>query len=224
MVATVDLAKLYLGVKQRSERDRGQPWAELAEEARVAARQMMDKQKQTIRCAQQFLKLERRWMEQRNKPLELIGLKFEAAIRSGNWICIYRTINNLNTGNDPNEGWIYILLSKDRAAQVKIGYTKNDLRRRLIEIRKRHEPLARLLFAQWVLFPSRVENQMHKILRDQRVSGNTTGESNEWFYKSGKSTKKLLVSFINDKGYIHPNQERICEDPDAIPRARAIRR
>lgn len=176
---TVDLALIYAKVKQRAERDRHLPCGALAETARLAARELMSSQTQS--AARKFAEAERVWLNARPRFLEPMGQNFKDAIRSGNFVCNYRTVNNLNTGYDPPIGWIYLVTSTDRPSQVKIGCTTLELRRRLLKIRRLHEPKALLYSARWVRFPARLEALLHSEFRKQRVAGNIAGASTEWF-------------------------------------------
>lgn len=211
---TVDIAKLYAMVKQRAERDRGTQCEDLGDAARAIAKEIL--LKQTLTTTRRFAVAERKWLRSRNRELEPIAPKFEDALRNGDFVCNYRTVNNLNTGHDPELGWIYFVVSPVRPGQVKIGYTTNDLRRRLLRIRRMYEPSAILHWARWVRFPSRLESRLHAELRCSRVAGNITGDSTEWFFAEASDVEAGVLRFLFP-GNIHWTDEIIyTHDPEAV--------
>lgn len=208
----VDLAKLYARVKQRAERDRDTPYASLAEAARTAARAIMSSQTQV--AARKFATAERAWLRERPQLLEPVGKEFLEAIRSNDYVCNYRTINNFHTGHDPHFGWIYLVTSKARPAQVKIGYT-NEIRRRLLKMRRDHEPEAVLHWARWVRFPSRLESALHSELREHRIAGNITGASTEWFKFDALNVELRIIRQLNPECEYWADEVIYSYDPEA---------
>jgi hypothetical protein len=210
---TIDIAKLYAKIKQRAERDRGTESEELGATARALAKEVLIKQ--TIAAVQRFAVAERKWLRSRVRQLEPVAPDFVFAFKSKDFVCNYRTVNNFNTGHDPEVGWIYLLESPVRPIQVKIGYTTNDLRRRLLRIRRLHEPSAVLCWARWVKYPSRLESLLHSEFRTSRVAGNIHGDSIEWFSVRAEVVEKMIIRLLRP-GLTHWADEIIFScDPEA---------
>lgn len=213
---TVDLAKIYATVKQRAERDSpfGNNVGELAEIARVAAKEIMFAQ--TLASVRKFSIAERKWLRARSRELSALAPKFEDAIRSGDFACNYRTVNNINTGFNPESGWIYILISKNRRRQVKIGCTKNEVRRRLLLMRRNHDPHLKLHWMRHVRFPSELEGVLHRALAANRVAGNTSGESNEWFFAEKSEVEAMVIAMLEPGSKYLAAEIKYSHDPEAI--------
>ena len=211
---TVDLAKLYAAVKQRAERDSalGNNVGEFADFARNAAKKIMFAQ--TLASVRAFAVAERKWLRARNRELAALAPKFEEAIRSGDFCCNYRTINNINTGFNPPDGWIYIFVSKGRRRQVKIGCT-NDVRRRLLRMRRTQETSLRLHWMRLVKFPSELEGILHRNLDANRVAGNTAGESNEWFFANKAEVEVMVLTLLEPGGRHWAEEIAYSYDPEA---------
>jgi hypothetical protein len=210
---TTDIAKLYLKVKQRSEKDRGKSCEHQAEEARVAAHLLMSSQ--TLAKVQAFARLEKKWLSHRVLYLDPVAPKFESAIRSGDFVCNYRTINNYNTGFNPEEGWLYLMTTTDRPGEVKIGCTINELRRRLLRIRRQHEPNAMLFSAKWVRKPALLENILHTHYSLSRVAGNTSGASTEWFEFDEYKVERYINNIVTRESEFWHEELRFCLDCEA---------
>lgn len=171
---------------------------------------------QTLKVTRQFAAAERAWLRARERTLEPVAPRFAEALRSGDFVCNYKTINNLNTGHDPQAGWIYLMRTPTRPGQVKIGYTTNNLRRRLLGIRRRHEPNAVLHWAQWVRYPARLEASLHTELREARVAGNITGDSIEWFRARASHVEKMVLRLLQPKSEHWPDNIRYSRDPEGV--------
>jgi hypothetical protein len=211
---TTDLAKLYAKVKQRAERDRGTPWEELGKAARARAKEIMFAQ--TLAATRRFAAAERAWLGERDRVLEPVAPEFAEALRSGDFVCNYKTINNLNTGHDPEVGWIYLVKTPTRPDQVKIGYTTMELRRRLLRIRRLHEPDAELHWARWVKYPARLEGFLHSELREVRVAGNVTGDSIEWFRAEASSVEMMVHHLLQPKSEYWSDKILYSHDPEGV--------
>jgi hypothetical protein len=211
---TVDIAKLYAKVKQRAERDRGTQCEELGAAAREIAKEILFKQ--TLATTRRFAVAERKWLRSRERELDAIAPAFADALRSGDFVCNYRTISNFNTGYDPDFGWIYLVVSPMRPGQVKIGCTTNEIRHRLLRIRRLYEPDAVLHWARWVRYPSRLEAFLHAELKCSRVAGNTTGDSTEWFVAEASDVETTVLRLLFP-GKDHWTDEIVySNDPEAV--------
>lgn len=210
----IDLAKLYAKVKQRAERDRGTNCENLGEVARTLAKEIMFAQ--SLAATRRFAKAERAWLQARSRALDPVSPSFEEALRSGDFVCNYKTINNINTGHDPEVGWIYLVETPSRHQQVKIGYTTNDLRRRLLRIRRMHEPKAILFWARWVKYPARLEAHLHAELRESRVAGNTTGDSIEWFRSRATDVEIMVLRILRPASEYWLDEIIYTHDPEAM--------
>ena len=209
----VDIAPLYCLVKQRAERDRLKPWGDLAEVARMEARAII--KNASIAQIKRFAAAENEWLRHRDSRLTRVAPKFENAIRSKNWYSSHRTVNNLNTGYDPDEGWVYVFGSRSRPGEVKIGCTKNSLRRRLLMFRRTHDAAAYSLTARWVRWPARLENMLHKQYAACRIAKHAWGKSTEWFRVDGLQVEFFLNRLLTRESEYWTDSYEACLHPEA---------
>ncbi len=106
--------------------------------------------------------------------------------RSHSWLAI----NNL-------EGFLYLFTAKSRPGQVKLGATYGDPLTRARQYSSKFKCQVDLLIFSEVANPWKAEGELGHILKANKVSGYTEGDSNEWFFLNNDEAKVLFNSFIS---------------------------
>jgi hypothetical protein len=146
------------------------------------------------KSATEFIKAELTWIN--NRPLRRYGPEILKAILEGNY-SINRPINikNLNMGDDPEIGFIYLAVAPERhPGKIKVGYTTTDPSSRLRKFATRYGYHIELLHFEDIKFPARAENKIHALLREFQVHRNASKESIEWFSTDAEKCKKILTN------------------------------
>ena len=98
--------------------------------------------------------------------------------------------------SDISEGYLYLAVSDSKKGQVKIGATTMDINARENAYYSKYNYHIRIVWSKWVDMPFQKEKELHDDFLDERVSGQTSGDSNEWYYgelDTFKSTAELYI-------------------------------
>jgi len=106
--------------------------------------------------------------------------------------------------NDDHIGTLYVLTSKSRPKQCKLGVTQGDLEERIAKYQYRHQCTVDLYFFRHdIPTPFRYEEAITKKFLAHKNSDNAEGGSNEWFFLEPEKLKKEIVKIkvIKDKSF-----------------------
>ena len=154
----------------------------------------------TLEHARQFYETEEIWLAH---PLtrpnaKSFGLVVFSAVLSGNFkISRPENIKTVGLGFDPEWGFVYLASSTGRLGQIKVGVTTYDPHIRLAKFKSKFGENIRLVRAWELDFPARIERHVQNSLREFRVSGNSSGESIEWYECSIIYAEEAVDSAIN---------------------------
>jgi len=90
---------------------------------------------------------------------------------------LHRWIESKNS-----EGWIYLAVSDSKNGQVKIGATTMDIDHRVSSYYSKYNYRIKVVWSVWVDMPFKLEKELQDCFIDDRVAGNTSGDSNEWYF------------------------------------------
>lgn len=108
---------------------------------------------------------------------------FYLAIRSKNFYVEKPSINTSGLGKIVTDGIVYFLKSSGKPKQIKIGFTNQDIRLRMNQIKNLHKlPDIGAHFYITTNKATELERALHGSLKLLRVSGRVKDDSKEWFY------------------------------------------
>ena len=83
---------------------------------------------------------------------------------------------------DTSEGYLYLAVSDSKKGQIKIGATTMDINERETKYSAKFGYPIKIVWSKWVDMPFQKEKALQDDFSDDRVSGLTYGDSNEWYY------------------------------------------
>jgi hypothetical protein len=155
----------------------------------------------TLERARQFYVTEEIWLAH---PLtrpnaKSFGLDVFRAVLSGDFkVSRPENIKTVGLGFDPEWGFVYLATSSGRLGQIKVGVTTYDPHIRLAKFKSKFGESIRLVRAWELDFPARIERHVQNSLREFRVSGNSLGESIEWYECSVICAEEAVDSCVNE--------------------------
>lgn len=195
MSQSEDLWSITKLVKQRYSRIEDEHQKELAWLAYESMK--IVREDPSIENAQDFVDIEQDFLlhpKTRKNAVSYSERVYEA-IKSNNFN--YNSKPKINyAGNDknaPSQGYLYIANSDTRPGQIKIGYTTLPLRKREQKYKIRYGYSINITKFAFVESPHKFEIELHRALRDLRVSGLEKQDSNEWFY----CDEDIAIQYIN---------------------------
>lgn len=200
---TVDLGNIRKIVNQRATRlEENSIDTEHISLAKIASDAMKKvRDNPSVENAQNFADKEKDYLDYWATKPNVISYSDQVfhAITMGNYTVTKTPYNIAEVNNsDPEAGFIYIASSPHHPNEVKIGYTTIDIYKRMRGISKRYGYPINLEAWALIQYPVRVEKAVHEKAKTLRVSGCTSGESNEWFY--GKTLLYTnLIDIISDE-------------------------
>lgn len=95
---------------------------------------------------------------------------------------------------ETHQGTLYVLTAKSRPDQSKLGVTQGILDERIAKYQQRHGyPVDVYFFRHDIPTPFRYEETITKKYLDHKCSGNSDGDSNEWFFLDANILKKEIL-------------------------------
>jgi hypothetical protein len=200
----IDVYRLYKRFYQRSHRDKyDEDLAEMTEIAKEIARKTFieelhheknaSNRRATLLLAKRLENLE---------AVSRFGVNFSAglvaAIKGNNYYSnvpyerrhSWQAINNF-------EGCLYLFTSGSRPNQVKLGATYMDPYVRARKYSSKFGYQVDLLIEATVKNPWEAEIQLGDLLKEKRVAGNTSGDSNEWYFLKKSEARKIFMEFTS---------------------------
>ncbi len=207
MSDTIDLGNIRRIVNQRATRLEENSidaiHISLAKHASDAMKKVRDNP--SLENAQEFADKEKEYLDYWATKANAISYSDRVfdAILMGNYIIKKSPYKIAGVNNsDPEEGFIYVASSEHHPNEVKIGYTTIDINKRMQGISKRYGYPVHLEAWAWIQFPVRIEKAVHENLKTLRVSGCTSGESNEWFYGDTQLYTSWIDIISNEMGLL----------------------
>ena len=103
----------------------------------------------------------------------------------------YQVIQRWNSEN--RDGLIYILTSESKDGCCKLGATTMTMHKRIYFYELRYGYSVQEYFSKKVMSPLQLELTVSNKMKKYRVSGNTNGESNEWYSCDPKFLKSQIL-------------------------------
>lgn len=90
-------------------------------------------------------------------------------------------------------GHVYVLTSPSKPGQCKLGGTTMRINDRIEAYKNKYGYSVKLFFYQSVQRPFELEKLVAKNLASKRVSGSTSGDSNEWYFCDPADMKTVIL-------------------------------
>lgn len=126
------------------------------------------------------------------RHLTRYGDRMEMAVLSGDYSARRPHPIRHRHEHPDKPGYIYILTAPSRPGECKLGVTSLAVRKRCQLYRSRYGYEVEEVFAQWTTSPFKLEALVQQKAVHIRVSGNTKGDSIEW-YLAKPSTMKTYI-------------------------------
>jgi hypothetical protein len=189
-----DLYQITKLVKQRYERTKDEHQKELAWLAYQSMK--LVREDPSIENAEAFVDTEQDFLFHPNTRRNTVSYSERVleAVKSNNYNDDSRpNINHAgNEKNTPYLGYVYVARSDTKPNQIKIGYTTMKLEKRMQTYKTRYGYSINITVYAFVDLPHKFEIELHRALKELRVSGFERKESNEWFY----GDEELVIGWI----------------------------
>jgi hypothetical protein len=93
----------------------------------------------------------------------------------------YPVLHRWNESVD-SKGWIYFAISNSKEGQVKIGATTIDAKKIESSYLSKYNYPIKVIWSKYIDMPFKFKKKLHDKFLDNRVSGQTDGDSNEWYF------------------------------------------
>lgn len=103
----------------------------------------------------------------------------------------YYVIHRWNS--EDSKGLIYILTSKSKQGLCKLGATTLSMQKRIHSYQSRYGYSVEEYYSKEITSPLQFESILSKKMKEYRVSGNTNGESNEWYSCKPSFMKSKII-------------------------------
>jgi len=107
----------------------------------------------------------------------------------------YQVIHRWNA--EEKNGLIYILTSEERDGECKLGATTLKMEERIYHYELRYGYSVTKYYSKKIKSPFQIELLVANKMKFCRVSGNTVGESNEWYKCDPKEMKSQITQTIS---------------------------
>jgi hypothetical protein len=188
-VPTMDLYKAYKIMKQRAKR---RPHDHISQELSKIARSIFyfDGDVEKILTKIQAIREVEKKLQY---GLKCYGKEMEDAVLSGKYTIErpYAIRHRFDRNN--RKGLIYVMSSKSRPGQVKLGATTLSIYKRLKCYENKYQYSVKAEKWKTVVDPFVLENDIAKKINKYRVAGNTTGDSNEWYHLSPEQLWNVVI-------------------------------
>ena len=186
---TMDLYKAYKIMKQRAKR---RPHDLISQELSKIARSIfyLDGDVEKILTKTQAIREVEKNLQY---GLKCYGKEMQDAVLSGEYTIDrpYAIRHRFDRNN--HKGLIYVMSSKSRPGQVKLGATTLSIYKRLKCYENKYQYSVKAEKWKTVLEPFVLENDIAKKINKYRVAGNTTGDSNEWYHLSPEQLWNVVI-------------------------------
>ena len=184
----MELYKIYKQIKQRSSRH---PYDKDKMEMAIIANDIFEgnkTQKEILKIAKKLKLIE---LNIYNVRTYLSDQLLEAA-KTGNYNLEKPYVIRHRHNDNNSHGWIYIMVSKNKPGQSKLGATTLDPHERKNKYINRYGYQVSIFYYSYVKSPFTLEKMIADQLNQFRVSGHTYGDSNEWYYIKPSHLKSLI--------------------------------
>jgi hypothetical protein len=131
--------------------------------------------------------------------LKCYGQEMQSAVRSGEY-SIDRPYAIRHRFDESNrEGLIYVMTSTSRSGQAKLGATTQSMDQRLKSYQSKYQYVVQAEKWKNVAKPFVLENKVAQKLSKYRVTGNTTGDSIEWYHLSSERLWEEVVETLSQR-------------------------
>ena len=107
----------------------------------------------------------------------------------------YQVTHRWNSEN--RKGLIYILTSKSKRGECKLGATTLTMQKRIYQYENTYGYSVEEYFSRELSSPLQFESVIANKMKEYRVSGNTNGESNEWYSCKPSFMKSQILLELN---------------------------
>jgi len=131
--------------------------------------------------------------------LKCYGQEMQSAVVSGEY-SINRPYAIRHRFDESNyEGLIYVMTSTSRSGQAKLGATTQSMDQRLKSYQSKYQYVVQAEKWKNVAKPFVLENKVAQKLSKYRVTGNTTGDSIEWYHLSSERLWEEVVETLSQR-------------------------
>ncbi len=105
----------------------------------------------------------------------------------------YQVLHRWNS--DSKTGHVYVMTADSRPNECKLGATTISINKRMYFYKLRYGYDLSEYYSKKFTSPFRVEAHIAKLMASHRISGNTSGESNEWYRCNPQLLRDAIKSF-----------------------------
>ena len=131
--------------------------------------------------------------------LKCYGQEMQSAVESGEY-SIERPYAIRHRFDESNrEGLIYVMTSTSRSGQAKLGATTQSMDQRLKSYQSKYQYSVQAEKWKTVAKPFILEDEVARKISKYRVTGNTTGDSIEWYHLSSESLWEEVIENLSQR-------------------------
>ena len=191
----MDLYKTYKLMKQRAKR---RPHDIVSQELCKTARTIFyvdGKKQEILQTISKIKSLE----ERLSLGLKRYGMEMQCAVNSGRYSLDrpYPVRHRFKEGN--KKGLIYVMTSPSRLGQSKLGATSQSMQQRLASYQSKYQYSVRAENWAEVAKPFGFEDEIARKIKAHRVTGNTSGDSIEWYHLSPEKLWDIVLETLTEK-------------------------
>jgi hypothetical protein len=193
----MDLYKTYKLMKQRAKR---RPHDIVSQELCKTARTIFyvdGKKQEILRTISTIKSLE----ERLPSGLKRYGMEMQCAVNGGLYSIDrpYTVRHRFEEGN--KAGLIYVLTSPSRVGQSKLGATWQSMQQRRASYQSKYQYSVRAENWAEVEKPFGLEDKVARKIIAHRVTGNTSGDSIEWYYLSPEKLWDIVLETYAERDH-----------------------
>ena len=191
----MDLYKTYKLMKQRAKRRHGDIVSQELCKTAQSIFYVGGNEEDILAKIQNIISLEK----ELQFGLKCYGQEMQSAVVSGEY-SINRPYAIRHRFDESNyEGLIYVMTSTSRSGQAKLGATTQSMDQRLKSYQSKYQYVVQAEKWKNVAKPFVLENKVAQKLSKYRVTGNTTGDSIEWYHLSSERLWEEVVETLSQR-------------------------
>ena len=191
----MDLYKTYKLMKQRAKRRHGDIVSQELCKTAQSIFYVGGNEEDILAKIQNIISLEK----ELQFGLKCYGQEMQSAVVSGEY-SINRPYAIRHRFDESNyEGLIYVMTSTSRSGQAKLGATTQSMDQRLKSYQSKYQYSVQAEKWKNVAKPFVLENKVAQKLSKYRVTGNTTGDSIEWYHLSSERLWEEVVETLSQR-------------------------
>ena len=197
----MDLYKTYKALKQRANRH---PHDWLSQEISNTARSIFyvdGKKKDVLRRISKIKSLEKKLPSKYKR----YGAEMLCAVNKGEYSIDRPYAIRHRFDQSHKTGLIYVMTSPTRSGQSKLGATTLSIEKRISCYQTKYQYPVHAENWEQVEKPFEIEVLVSKVVKEHRVSGNTSGDSIEWYHLSSEELWNLVLQTLSKRTHSDTN-------------------